>query len=264
MARLKPIPFKFKPLAGEPYAFTSDASVNDGTGEFALTIPGELEDAANDVLRSHNDVYRVNMDRPRTHLRVTGATLEACKNFINHAGNDYVACEVTKELVIVYGVFNRVCYIKDEAGILYPNGRYVADYDKNIKAGNLNWMGELNGSSEAAPYYQIGFIARVVQMTTYKRPSGVRRVFERHIEDDDETWAGRLNAFIGLSLDYRPMDRMQRIPYSDEAAKFFCEVMQTMCQLADRISGFFDDKERLMLAIENQTGLLAFAPATTT
>lgn len=137
MARLKPIPFKFMPPAGEPYAFTSDASVSDGTGEFALTIPDELEDAANDVLRSHHDVYRVSLDRPRTHLRVTGATLEACKNFINHAGKDYVACEVTKELVIVYGVHNKVAYIKDKAGMLYPNGRYVADYDKDIRAGDL-------------------------------------------------------------------------------------------------------------------------------
>ena len=107
MAKLKPIDFKFAAVAGEPLVFRSEVTVSDTNGEFALTIPDVLEEVSNQVLQSHGKVYGVTVSRPRTNLRVDGAVLDSCKRFIEHVAKDFLRCDVTEELVIVYGVINQ-------------------------------------------------------------------------------------------------------------------------------------------------------------
>ena len=253
MAKLKPIHFEFKPKAGDSFKFAATASVSESTGIFSLSIPDELENVAKTAIRSFGTVYGVNLDRPRDNLRVNGSTLEGCKNFIKHVGNDFVSCEVKESLVIVFGINNKVTYVKDRIGKIYPNASDVIDLYKN---GEAHWHGALNGSGSYSEFYQIGFVARVVKKTVYSRSSGISSKYSRVINEDADPWVGKLNSFVGLELSYSRMESMEQIPYSEDAAKFFYSVMHGMCQLADRIDSFFGDKIALQSAIENRSPLL--------
>lgn len=257
MAKLKPIDFQFNAKAGAPLVFRSEVTVSDSTGEFSLTIPDEIEEVARRIARSH-PMYQVEVERPRTHLRITGATLQACKNFIEHVAKDYLHCEVSEELVIVYDVNNKVTYIKDQEGRFYENGYACRDlYEKGL----AKWHGTLDGSNNHSQHYQVGMIARVFKKVTYTRASGKTVVYARPETDTFQarTWLDKLNGFVGISLqsnDTTRLERMQQMPYTEEAAQFFYNTMLAMCQLADRIDNFFGNKDALMLAIERGTGLL--------
>lgn len=260
MAKLKPIDFKFSAAAGEPLGFRSDVTVSDSNGEFALTIPDALEEVANQVLRSHGKVYGVTVSRPRTNLRVEGAVLDSCKRFIEHVAKDFLRCDVTEELVIVYGVDNKVAYVKDDAGQFYADGYACRE---QYGAGSARWHGTLNATALSS-HYQVGMAAKVFKKVTYSRSSGQSVKYERVSGDDTQPWLSRLNSFVGLSLtssNPRALDSMSQMPYTEEAARFFYNNMIAMCQLADRIDAFFGDRAVLQKAIEGQAPLMLPATA---
>src|ERR1700693_2559720 len=101
MEKLKSIAFQATGKSGEKFAFSSEVTVTDSTGEFNLTIPDDLAGTAYGVLRTHGHIYGVDVDKPRVHLRVSGGTLEGCRKFVQHVANDYLECEVVEEYVIV-------------------------------------------------------------------------------------------------------------------------------------------------------------------
>jgi len=197
MAKLKSIPFKFTAKSGDVLAFSAEVSVLDSSGVFSLTIPDELNDGAWQVLRQHEQgVYRgIEIDRPRTHLRVSASTLELCKSFINQVGHDHMACEVSEEFVLVYDYAAKIAYCRGENSSIYPNG-YMADEAGNFyKDGKAAWCGSLN-ANVCADHFQVGLFARVVKKISYTRPSGVKVEYQRVTGQDEKSklWMGRLNA----------------------------------------------------------------------
>lgn len=252
MAKLKSIPFKFTSQSGEVLSFLAEVSVLDSNGQFSLTIPDELETAAKQIVYSHGNIYGIGLDRPRLHLRVSGVTLEGCKTFIAHAAKDHLRCEITSEIVIVYGVSNKVAYVKDSDGGFYNNGYEAGD---RYCPGDGVWLGTLNGCGSGSNFYQVGLAARAIKKITYTRSSGTKTVYER-VESSEipgGSWLGRLNGFVGLHIPFNTVGSLQQLPYSEDAAKFFYGVLMSMCQLADRIDGFIGDSKTVMDAIENQS-----------
>ncbi|GBG14542.1 serine acetyltransferase [Novimethylophilus kurashikiensis] len=265
MAKLKPIDFKFEAKAGEPLEFRSEVSVLDSTGEFSLTIPDVLAEIAKRIAISHR-MYGVDIDRPRTHLRVTGKTLSNCKNFIKHVAEEYLKVEVFEEFVIVYSQESKVAYMKDADGTLYPNGTFCS---KSYEDGKASWGGKLD-ATRGAEYYQIGLKARVFKKITYTRDSGSSTDYE-WMTDTQATqlgpWAKKLNAIIGLNWprsgqrDGYQVGRLPQLPYTEEGAMFFANMLMSMCQLADRLDAFFGNNEHVKRAIEQQANLLLPGPS---
>lgn len=251
MAKLKSIPFKFTAQSGEVLNFMSEVSVLDSTGQFSLTIPDELETAAGLVCRSHGAVYGVQLERPRTHLKVTGNMLEGCKSFIAHAAKEHLQCEVTTEIVIVYGMDNKVAYVKDANGQFYQNGTEAGSL---FSSGDAKWFGTLDGGRGYAPLYHVALGARAMTKKTYTRPSGTKTVYEYLSSSDipKGSWLERLNGFVGLHIGERAAS-MQQVPYTEEAAKFFTNMLLSMCMLADRVDSFIGDKAALLAAIDSQS-----------
>jgi hypothetical protein len=252
VAKLKSIPFKFTSQSGEVLSFSAEVSVLDSSGEFSVTIPDELETAAKQISNSHGSVYGVKIDRPRSYLKVCGPTLEGCKAFIAHAAEDHLHCEITSEIVIVYGVSNKVAYVKDSDGGFYNNGYEAGD---RYRPGDGAWLGTLNGCGSSSNFYQVGLAARAIKKTTYARSSGVKTVYERveSSEIPSGSWLERLNGFVGLHIPFNKVGSLQQLPYSEDAAMFFYGVLMSMCQLADRIDGFIGDSKTVRAAIENQS-----------
>ena len=247
MAKIKDITFKRESLTGERIEFLSAVSV-DGQGEFSLIIPNYLEESAQAMINAGN--HHVELTRPRQNLRVSGSNLQQCIKFIDAVITDYLKCDTTRELVILYTRRIDLSYVKALDGSIHPNGQGVVKYQ---------WCGD--EMANRRPFdkkyddFAIGIAAEVKQKITYTRASGVKIVYEDAERPNfaDELWLDKLNSFVGVRVDTQHATEM---PYTEEAAKFFYEVMLSMCKLADRIDSFFGSPEAIQKAITNQIPLL--------
>lgn len=247
MAKLKSQTFFFPVKTGGEFKFTTDVSVT-ADGLFHLTIPEELAPTANALA---NKIKNIDIRHSRTNWTVIGKNLDDCVNFIKSAGDDYVACEVTEEPVILYGATIRAAYFKNPDGRIFPNGGFPgADHGKGGR-----WCGSLS-SSNMSPNYSVGFVAVPRIKTTYTRGSGQKVEYKNPGRDGEEYWK-LLNSFCSLNVDPKSL---KEIPYTEEAAKFFFETMLRLCHLADRIETFFGSKETLAAAIAGHTHVLLAAP----
>jgi hypothetical protein len=184
---------------------------------------------------------------------VTCATLDGGDGFIRAAMDDYLAVEIHTERVIVYAHDCKVCYSEALDGSLHPNGYFAEKEPGKAKHG-----GKLH-ATEHSRYFCVGIFARVYDRVTYIRPASQKIELKRvGFDIYDKSPAARLNAFIGLSLDAN--ERTPYMPYTDEAADFFTNMMTGMCELARKLDDFLGDREKLELAISRQALLLG-APA---
>ena len=256
MAKVKDQKFYMKGETGEELEFTSGITV-DKEGLFHLTIPDELEDVARAVIKK-GDTY--SLTRPRQSLRLSGPGLETCEALIKKTMCEYLACDVKEELVIVYGVLTQVAYAKHrDDNTIGPNGYHMSE----CRGGrNFDFHGDLD-ALKRSNFYTVGVIAEVRKKITYTRAAVIKHEYKwpdypnNHGVSDDP--GQRLNSFIGVRVDPK---KLKEMPYTDEAAQFFYEMMLGMCHLADRIESFFGDEESVKDAIKNGGGPLSL-PAPT-
>lgn len=251
MVSLPKLKFHFEPETGEALQFDAPVSVNS-SGIFSVTIPEELAEVAKSVIAKEYLDRTVSCQLAQKYFKVSAPTLDLCREVIDRAGKEYVTCDVKVETVIVYSHDTKVSYWKDGDQI-YPNG---CGREKSGK-----WNGAMRGALEYTEHYGIGVAAVVMNKTTYTRSSSTKVEYSRwrdesiHHLAQQKTWAGRLNNFVRLSV--KPK-RMKEMPYTEEAAKFFYDMMIGVCRLADRIEEFFSSEENVLLAIERQTPLLGY------
>lgn len=259
---LKPIQFKFKSKTGEELNFSSEVTLT-ADGIFNLTVPDELEKVGHDLIRSSPAYSGMGLTRPRANLRVSGPVLAVCKSFIETLAQEFLQCEESTELVIVYSTENKVAYFKTPDGNIYPNASASPEANKAYQDNSGQWGGSLHATN-GSPHYQVGIFARVVRKRTFRRTASTMVRYE-HLpssESPRDRWMERLNSFNGLhvpyshSEGYRDMHRMSQMPYTEEAAKFFFESLLAMCRLSDRIDAFFKDPAALRVAIAQNAGLL--------
>lgn len=251
MPRLKSIKFSSSSKSGEVFWFVSEVSVNN-SGVFSLTIPDELEDVARAVIETvDRSTYSVVLVRPRMKLLVSGHDLERCESFVKVVCQDFMSCDISEEKVILYGTDVQIAYVKDEQGNIYPNG-YIAGRSKYDR--ECRWHGTLN-AADRDRFYRVGLAAVVRNKITYARRSGSKVEFKR-VEGEHGSYLEKLDSFVGLSINPASMKEM---PYSEEAARFFYEMMLGLCRLADRLTVFLNDDLLLRKAIE-QRASLCFPP----
>lgn len=255
MAKLKPIDFSHTAKTGEKFEFRSEVTVSDASGAFALTIPDELEEVATRLAK--DPAQRVLITRPRQNLRVEGDNLQKCREFIALVCKDYMQCEVTEELVLVYATDIAVSYVKDDEGVIYSNGYACrAKYD----SGTAKWHGTLHATNQSK-FYQVGMTARIFKKITYTRSSGTTVEYQwvNNSHRLLDAWGTKLNDVVGLHWNFHDayaMSRLNQLPYTEDAAQFFFNMLMSMCALADRVTSFMGDKDRVLAAIQANAGLL--------
>jgi len=249
MASLPSIRFGFKSKAGDELDFKSAVTVG-ADGLFTMTIPVELEDALRGVCKGLRDDGSGVYDTPKS-IRVYAPSLQQCKDLIGKAGEEWAACQITEEAVIVYARDIKVAYCIDTDGAIYGNGCGLHGYRRG---------GELHATNRAK-FYTVGFAAKCMLKITYVRASSSKIEYKQsphktpHHLDFPETYHDKLNGFNCLSIgDPR---YMQEMPYTEEAAKFFYEMMAGICALADRVEQFFGNTENVINAIAQGKSPLA-------
>lgn len=241
--------FRFEPKAGEPLEFTSTIDVT-AQGIFRAILPPELLEVVPVVLRQEPfSVCRIEAGKVNT--RLAAPTLDLLRKAIGAAGNEWASCEETIETVILYAHDLRVSYNQTEDGAIHPNG-YTPDGTKG------KWRGKLN-ATERDTHYRIGFAATVREKITYRRAGSTAVKYQRPPRQDGdhrypESYHDKLLAFAGLRIE---PSGMQEMPYTEEAAKFFYEIMVGLCAMADRIETFFADQNQVHQAIRQGRSILA-------
>lgn len=251
MARLKSGKFNFKSNAGDVLEFIVDYSVNKD-GVFSASVPDELDDIIPGVVKNDKNVSYGSF-RSGSRPRILADMLDHLREALNVAGKEWATCESTSERVIVYSVDSKVGYCKTQDGRFFPNG--YTDTPGEEVAG----LGSLHASSHSDSY-RIGIAAAVMMKTTHVRGSSTKVEYEYAPDLGNnhcfsETYHDRLNDFCGLHL--RP-EYMKQMFYTEDAAKFFYDIMIGMCKMADRIESFMADDDAVLRAIKSQTGLIGF------
>lgn len=250
MAKLPSQKWDFASDAGDSLKFTSEITVNTH-GMFSVTMPEEFRETAEGLMKAEGKVkYKVDrISSDNIKFRVYGYNLDDCKRFINAVSEDYFKCEQTTEKVIVYGTNMQVSYWVDGQGNLRPNG-YKAD-------GGQWGPGPLNATNYA-DYYSVGIAAKVMLKTTTVRRTSTKIKYEKAKDESfsDKSYLALLNAFVGLDMDDPIRDRsLKEMPYSEEAARFFYDMMIGLCSLARQIETFLSDEKNIIKSIENRRGL---------
>jgi hypothetical protein len=245
MARLSPISFCHRSRTDERFEFKAETSV-DQSGTFALVVPEALAATAQGLVQQPEWKGKgVHVVRAKVNWRVETTSLDLAKKFIEAAMADFMAVEVTEEMVIVYRQNSQYAAYRDETnGSLYPNG-YCVENDGN-------WVGTLSGTT-SAPQFSVGMAARAFRKITYTRPGSTKVVYERltQAQEDAHPAADYLNRFVGLNLAPSGKGGHSEMPYSDAAAQFFTQSLLRLCELAQRLEYFFKQPEQLQAAIEH-------------
>ena len=153
--------------------------------------------------------------------------------------------EITEEPVILYNIESHVSFCQDENGTIFNNGysggkwfsedgRYGQHHSANPSENGYSLI--IGAKAKLKITYQYGDIKRVTYEDYYKGGS--------HLGGDNP--AQLLNGWSSFSL-----KRYKEIPYSDESALFFHNLMLGMAKISKLIQESTFDKEKLLNLIES-------------
>lgn len=267
MPKLKNFIVQRKNQVGEEYRGTMAVNVTP-SGEFTIDVD-EVLLTAKDAVSARE--YGVNLSQPKKYWKATSNTLANCESYVNALVTAFLSVETAEELVILYCHDIGLAYVRDNNGEIYANGN---TYTTQGGAGEFNkdaqWvMSSVSGSAgESTNCLSVGVAAQAFTKTTYARGEHREFKYEKAFNTHHPESSGELlNSFAGLNLMAKVnfhsgrvrelSGEIEEIPYTDEAADFFYNMMLDLCRMADRISSFMGDKEVVMAAIENNTNLLA-------
>lgn len=241
--------FRFEPKAGEPLVFTSAIEVT-AQGIFRAILPPELLEIVPVVLRQE-PFAACRIETGKANTRLTAPTLDLLRKAIGAAGNEWASCEETVETVILYAHDLQVAYFQTERGAIYPNG-----YTPEGVEGK--WKGGLRAPNSDT-HYRIGFAATVREKVVYRRAGSTTVKYRLPPRQDGdhrypESYHDKLLALTLLRVE---PSKMQEMPYSEEAARFFFEIMVGLCAMSDRIETFFADQNQIHRAIRQGRSVLA-------
>ena len=228
----------------------------DSRGEFSAELDPRIDESAHRMDSVHRHKGFVELKMYRGKWRVYSRQLEVIREFLKAAAEDTMQCEVIRERVIAYRIETVASFYITSDGGFHPNGCHP---EGGVMSGGW-WKQRRKGrnyGSDHQPGYRIGLGAAVLDRLTYRRKSGDTVVYEyvRYDEDEQvEVRARDLNTFSsGVNLDDGDVDFM---PYTEEAAAFFADMIRRMCHMVKAVDDFFADKPRLERLIAEGKPLL--------
>ncbi len=244
MPKVKTATFEHTNAAGETLEFKSDISV-DAEGLFSATVPDEVAAA---VRTQPSEAVWVT--QPRQKHRITGRDLASVEQAVKAGMEEHLAVETTVERVIVYSQKVDLSAWEKSDGTLHANG-YIGEHRKD--SGGWHPMGKHLDALHRTSHFQVGLYAEVLDMVTHRRPNSERIEFRKpewdHHHLDYPTWGSKLNGFATLDRPKRP-GTLPRLPYTEDNARFFYEMLIALCYLGRNLHDFFSDQGNVVKAIE--------------
>lgn len=164
---------------------------------------------------------------------------------------------ITEELIIAYNIESHVSFAEDEAGNIYPNAGFPgASWQHNDIA--RNWYGGHHSSNRARGGYSLCVGAMALKKITHTYGEKSRVKYENYQGKGDHLQAkcpaSLLNSWVSFNLP----DNCKEMPYSDEAATFFHNLMLGMASLSRKIQEATFDQNNLQQLIQTSGNRLGF------
>jgi hypothetical protein len=246
-----------------------DVDINvDTKGMFYAKIPDELLDFAEKYANSPESKTRTS--RIGNDQKIFASNLDDLEYFLSSVNRLKAKDELKVEVVILYRINNHVAYYKYPDGKIEPTG----GGEKNHNKPTGEWHG-IEGR-EQGNNYSVQLYAKVVVKISQANSDKVkwdRPENRNHGPDSSRNrpesvemgeYAEKLNSFnnLGWPKDFchdesqvNPKHCVE-IPYTEERAKFFHDMLIGMCKLADKFSVLQDEKVLLKLADSGASFLL--------
>lgn len=218
-------------------------------GLFYANIEDEMHDAAQGALKNREDYEFSNKGQ----LRIISKTYEDIIGKIKRVCKAFLEPQVTKIPVIRYNIESHVAFAQDKEGGIYPNARYPGSKWPNVDSPQWTMFGGHSSSNIAKGGYSltVGAIAQLKTIYKYgdKEKIEYSKYYGHSNYPDKDNPAERLNSWCSFDLGYSPKE----IPYTDEAAEFFYNLMYGIAKLSKMIQESTFEQTRLLQLIANST-----------
>jgi hypothetical protein len=266
MAKLKVFNKSHTRENGEYFSLKGDININS-EGEFYFRLTDEQVLFVNNLLKEDEYFPKTvgimqtgSYQNRRENLR--GSVLSDLEKALDRLCNVMAKSGTEEKLVIVYRLHNRVSYFKTGDGEILPNGEDLGNHLVNPELGE--WHDGREGHfDDSWSHYAVQVYAVVAKKVTV---TGSDKV-DYQWPDLEESWAEKLNRFRNLPLPSTGYGRSEvriedctEIPYTEERAKFFYEMLLGMCKLADKFKVLHDAETLLQVADSGKFALLPEPP----
>lgn len=185
-------------------------------------------------------------------------------DIISNAIDLILKTEKKVDRIIAYYFHFSGGYYLNGKGEIHPNGYLAGEgSDRNSKGG---WVeGMTQGSHfDRVESYQIQIYAKVLDKITFSNGETTKVIFEESVfregnhllidDEDNPLWAEKLNAFtdMGFRESTFSMHKKFEIPYTEEAAKYFYDVVHGMCLLNEKLKNLNNAQVLLEMIEQNQ------------
>lgn len=224
----------------------------DSAGIFRAEIEPEMFDIFKGICRQRRDLAcKTEMIAARgggaRHV-ISGATLRNVELILWEHGKAMCDADVRQEVRIFYSLRLDASYYKTASGEILPNGQGVDDYGKD----GGGWRGAPSSSMRREDGgHLVGVGASIARVTTVTPKSGATATSYDRVEDADPVlgeWARTLRRWTRQpwpSAIRGEPSKMLSIPYTEPAAKLFCDVLHGLSQIADMIETNLADADAL-------------------
>ena len=253
MPNFKKEKIRFQIDSGLPTT-TIDVDIKiDSGGDFYCYVDEEYELAASAAFKGVCLIYK-NNGKVKGKIKVEAETYSKLKSCLYNMLDIHCKPEITEEYVIRYNIESHVSFAADKQGNIFPNAGY-----KGAKWADINDEGMYGKHHSASPSeggysLTIGAEALVKKTISYGGKCNIE--YDHYYKDGDhhghDNPAEILNSWCSLRLP----ENAKEMPYTDEAAMFFHNLMLGMARLSKLIQESTFDEKKLMKCIESNLPLL--------
>ena len=193
-------------------------------------------------------------------------TLEKLEKNFQKLLEEAISGEVTEDKFVILYNIRTACNYCMGGGVPVPNGLYVPK-EEQPGDGYANWI---EGTDKGEGAFGFNVYAQVYHKQIIRFRSGQEKIFYWSVNYQKAKELGeygqRLNAFSLRAFDIRDaekdgwggvnMDGKKEIAYTEENAKFFCDLLTAICKMNEQIKGFIKEPELLQKVIDSQVKLL--------
>ncbi len=226
----------------------------NNNGEFYCRVPDEVR-AFFDCHKNYGNGVTCNTDRTGA-LAIYATTLAALEDILVSALRACNTPEITETHVILYNLESHISFAATNDGTIFPNASFEG----------AKWYSQdsMYGSHHAGNRCKRGFSLIIGARAMTKRVSRIgdketikyKDYYKGESHLSNENPAALLNSWTAFDLPEHP----QEIPYSDDAAIFFHQILLGMAKLSKNIQEATFNKTDLLSLIESKGNLLGIKP----
>lgn len=248
---------------GQHFSYECEIGVQRD-GLFYFSILPEFNDVFKAVKETKAEYSQINstINHRKGISIITCPVKETGIHFMKNLIKKYYKCEATEEYVIRYLFINKTLSVKDNFGRHYGSSSLIPkEITEWERAGDF----DISAGSQSDFYY-VGLNAGLYRKQTFKRGDKTTTKYilvtvscRDQIEENGEivfkdTYATKLASFTCLSTYVHKYEgQWKEIPYSENAAKFFYELLISICQMGEKIIDFFENPKSQAYISERKT-----------